>query len=132
MSDKELMSDAYASASSSSTPPTLPEGWAASQEPLLSGAPQPDYLFSENYDASYRRTWGERLTFHAGSAYLAGERLHPPTRPNPWLPRPTGAAARVRRRATQARVPPPSTSHACPPRARTQQPRALPVGASQA
>ena len=33
----------------------------------------PDYLFAENYDAGYRRSWGERLTFHIGSAYLAGE-----------------------------------------------------------
>ena len=33
----------------------------------------PDYLFAENYDAAYRRSWGERLTFHIGSAYLAGE-----------------------------------------------------------
>mmetsp|Transcript_7723 Transcript_7723/g.18140 ORF Transcript_7723/g.18140 Transcript_7723/m.18140 type:complete len:202 (-) Transcript_7723:156-761(-) len=32
----------------------------------------PDYLFAENYDAAYRRSWGERLTFHIGSAYLAG------------------------------------------------------------
>ena len=33
----------------------------------------PDYLFAENYDAGFRRSWGERLTFHIGSAYLAGE-----------------------------------------------------------
>ena len=33
----------------------------------------PDYLFAENYDAAYRRSWGERLTFHIGSAYLAGQ-----------------------------------------------------------
>ena len=37
----------------------------------------PDYLFAENYDAAYRRSWGERLTFHIGSAYLAGERAIP-------------------------------------------------------
>ena len=33
----------------------------------------PDYLSAENYDAAYRRSWGERLTFHIGSAYLAGQ-----------------------------------------------------------
>jgi len=34
--------------------------------------PQPDYLFEENYQEDYRRSWGERLTFHIGGAYLAG------------------------------------------------------------
>ena len=44
----------------------------------------PDYLFAENYDAASRRSWGERLTFHIGSAYLAGEGHScalPPRRP---------------------------------------------------
>lgn len=38
----------------------------------IGGADQPDFLFDENYDTSFRRSWGERLTFHAGSAYLLG------------------------------------------------------------
>ncbi|KAL1523696.1 hypothetical protein AB1Y20_018633 [Prymnesium parvum] len=33
---------------------------------------QPDFLFPENYEENYRRSWGERLTFHIGSAYLTG------------------------------------------------------------
>lgn len=36
-------------------------------------AAQPDFLFPENYEESYRRSWGERLTFHIGASYLAGK-----------------------------------------------------------
>ena len=34
--------------------------------------PQPNFLFEEGYDESFRRSWGERLTYHVGAAYLAG------------------------------------------------------------
>ena len=34
--------------------------------------PQPDFLFETDYDEKFRRSWGERLTYHVGVAYLAG------------------------------------------------------------
>ena len=40
--------------------------------PSPSPVAQPDFLFPENYEESYRRSWGERLTFHIGASYLAG------------------------------------------------------------
>ena len=36
--------------------------------------PQPAFLFDENYDESFRRSWGERLTYHVGAAYSIGAR----------------------------------------------------------
>ena len=39
---------------------------------------QPDFLFAENYEEDYRRSWGERLTFHIGAGYLAGVDRPPP------------------------------------------------------
>jgi len=34
--------------------------------------PTPNFLFEESYDTNYRRSWGERLTYHCGAAYLVG------------------------------------------------------------
>ena len=76
------MQDPYASASPGGQEPepapvlgapVLGGGWGMG--PTLPTVPvesQPDYLFAENYDAAYRRSWGERLTFHIGAAYLSG------------------------------------------------------------
>ena len=33
---------------------------------------KPDYLFPENYDQKFRRTWGDRLIYHIGCGYLLG------------------------------------------------------------
>lgn len=79
-----LMHDPYASSGSSgslATPPPLPSADdfhpVAPADDLLpmilrSKPPQPDFLFDENYDESFRRSWGERLTYHVGAAYSAG------------------------------------------------------------
>ena len=40
--------------------------------PKVPAASQPDFLFPENYDEMYRRSWGDRLTYHIGCGYLAG------------------------------------------------------------
>ena len=81
------MADPYASAGGApssdmpptpSAPPTLPSGWAASQEFLggaSAGGSSPDYLFETDLDPSFRRSWGERLTFHVGGACLVVRRL---------------------------------------------------------
>lgn len=34
--------------------------------------PQPEFLFPENFDTGFRRSWGERLVYHIGCAYLVG------------------------------------------------------------
>ena len=60
----------------------------AKNGPGLDGgsAATPDYLFETDVDPSFRRSWGERLTFHVGGAYLLGAcclrlaRLRAPTR----------------------------------------------------
>jgi hypothetical protein len=76
-----LMADPYAASSTAalppppstpSAPPSLPSGWAAT--PGLDGgsAATPDYLFETDVDPTFRRSWGERLTFHVGGAYLLG------------------------------------------------------------
>ena len=78
------LSDPYTSSSPSGTAsagkldagslgPVFGAGWGLG--PTLPQVEEnaPDYLFAENYDAAFRRSWGERLTFHIGSAYLAGE-----------------------------------------------------------
>lgn len=85
-----LMHDPYASSGSSGslmTPPPLPSAddfhpVAPSSAPAddlflnipsaKAKPPQPDFLFDENYDESFRRSWGERLTYHVGAAYSAG------------------------------------------------------------
>jgi len=81
---EELLADPYAASSTSagkglsSSVPSLPPGggWAATEQLQLpkgvASSEQPDFLFPENYDTDFRRSWGERLTFHAGSAYLVG------------------------------------------------------------
>lgn len=74
-----LMADPYASPSASlppppsmpSAPPSLPSGWAATPG-LEGGSSTPDYLFETDTDPTFRRSWGERLTFHVGGAYLVG------------------------------------------------------------
>ena len=84
MAGDELMSDPYASGGSSGGAASmLPSfGRAAATEAYGSGSlhipnqpapiPTPNFLFEESYDESYRRSWGERLTYHVGSAYLVG------------------------------------------------------------
>jgi|EP00900_Chrysochromulina_parva_P023821 mitochondrial import inner membrane translocase subunit TIM23 len=83
-----LMHDPYASSGSSGslmTPPPLPSAddfhpVAPSSAPAddlflnipSAKPPQPDFLYDENYDESFRRSWGERLTYHVGAAYSAG------------------------------------------------------------
>jgi import inner membrane translocase subunit TIM23 len=81
MSEEKPLSDPYTG--TSSTPP--PAGKL--EPPALGGfsfglpsVPQvedqyespPDFLFPENFDTGFRRSWGERLTFHIGAAYLVG------------------------------------------------------------
>jgi import inner membrane translocase subunit TIM23 len=94
MSSDGLMSDPYASkggASAAGSPPSLPGGWAATPD-LTSSSASPDFLFPESdYDEQFRRSWGERLTYHVGSSYLVGARPAPAPRP------PARAAARARR-----------------------------------
>ena len=80
MADPYSAAAVNASASSlPQAPPSLPSGWAATPG-LSTSDSSPDYLFETDYDESFRRSWGERLTFHAGSAYLLGTPAawHPP------------------------------------------------------
>lgn len=99
-----LMHDPYASSGSSGslmTPPPLPSAddfhpVAPSSAPAddlflnipSAKPPQPDFLYDENYDESFRRSWGERLTYHVGAAYSAGAQaaLYLAARPVPALP----------------------------------------------
>ena len=70
-----LMADPYALPASTkldSSPLAPGLGASFSLPPPQAPQIQPDFLFPENFDESYRRSWGERLTFHVGSAYLAG------------------------------------------------------------
>ena len=53
---------------------SLPSGWAATPDLGGSSDSTPDYLFETDFDESFRRSWGERLTFHTGGAYLVGTR----------------------------------------------------------
>jgi len=78
------MADPYASGGQPSSPAaSLPGfGAAAAADAYGSGGlhlpsqpapiPTPDFLFEESYDEAYRRSWGERLTYHVGAAYLVG------------------------------------------------------------
>mmetsp|Transcript_25277 Transcript_25277/g.51351 ORF Transcript_25277/g.51351 Transcript_25277/m.51351 type:complete len:204 (-) Transcript_25277:199-810(-) len=78
------LSDPYTSSSPNGIPaagkldtgslgPVFGAGWGLGPSlPQVAMEDAPDYLFAENYDAAFRRSWGERLTFHIGSAYLAG------------------------------------------------------------
>lgn len=78
------MLDPYASGAPSSSPASaLPSfGASAAADAYGSGSlhlptqpapiPTPDFLFEDSYDESYRRSWGERLTYHVGAAYLVG------------------------------------------------------------
>ena len=75
------MADPYASSKAappaSSSLPKLPSGsgWASSVSDTP-GLGRPQYLFPEtDYDQSFRRSWGERLTYHVGTAYLIGTSL---------------------------------------------------------
>jgi len=78
-----LMADPYASSSAPATPAfSFPSFGGASNDTYGSGAlhiptepapiPTPDFLFEESYDESFRRSWGERLTYHCGAAYIVG------------------------------------------------------------
>jgi len=83
-----LMADPYASPGSASAPPPPPmlssssspdefqAAPAASDDLFLNipsqPVPQPDFLFDESYDESFRRGFGERLTYHVGVAYSLG------------------------------------------------------------
>ena len=67
------MADPYSSPAA--PPPTLPPSAnpAATVQIARPSASQPDFLFPESdYDQTFRRSWGERLTYHAGTAYLIG------------------------------------------------------------
>ena len=96
------MADPYASSSApppagASSMPALPPGagWAASVQPSSDNASSPDYLFDSDYDEGFRRSWGERLTYHTGSAYCIGA---------PRTPAPPRAAVRARRGARRAEM----------------------------
>lgn len=74
-----LMADPYAASGSAAPPPPLPSavGSASGADDLFLNvssepAAQPDFLFEESYDQSFRRSWGERLTYHVGCAYSTG------------------------------------------------------------
>lgn len=78
----QLMADPYASsapAKAASPPPGSSSGLFGSSNqgglmrmPQPAQPAQPDFLFDDNYDSSFRRSWGERLTYHVGWAYLLG------------------------------------------------------------
>merc|ERR1719421_30803 len=79
--DEQLMADPYASggapapASALPSAPGLPGGWAAKDDLYLNAsepAATPDFLFEDSYEEGFRRSWGERLTYHVGVAYLGG------------------------------------------------------------
>ncbi|EOD06620.1 hypothetical protein EMIHUDRAFT_121264 [Emiliania huxleyi CCMP1516] len=73
------MQDPYASADAASQSsvefgklgPAFGSAWTT---PAPGAAPlqQPDFLFEETADAMYRRSWGDRLTYHIGVGYLVG------------------------------------------------------------
>ena len=80
-SEPGLMADPYASSGSSSLPPpplaSSQGGAPAASDDLflnISSQPvtKPDFLFEENFDDNFRRSWGERLTYHVGLAYSTG------------------------------------------------------------
>ena len=111
----ELMADPYASPAGGAVapPPAAPsssgfslpgfsQGSAADDLHLNVSEPSatPDFLFEDSYDQNFRRSWGERLTYHVGGAYLIGA-CTPRTSalclpalligrqaPNPWSPPP--------------------------------------------
>lgn len=77
--NSEFMADPYSAAAVNASaagprapPPSLPSGWAATPDLGGSSDSTPDYLFETDFDESFRRSWGERLTFHTGGAYLVG------------------------------------------------------------
>ena len=78
MSDPYLSSSSTAPTKLTDLGPAFGGGWGLGPTTPQVEQNAPDYLFAENYDTAYRRSWGERLTFHIGAAYLVGEEL-------PWL-----------------------------------------------
>eukprot|EP00316_Scyphosphaera_apsteinii_P017805 CAMPEP_0119307478 /NCGR_PEP_ID=MMETSP1333-20130426/7960_1 /TAXON_ID=418940 /ORGANISM="Scyphosphaera apsteinii, Strain RCC1455" /LENGTH=192 /DNA_ID=CAMNT_0007311031 /DNA_START=89 /DNA_END=667 /DNA_ORIENTATION=+ len=52
--------------------PAFGSGWNSGQVAPEQQALSPDFLFPENFDSDYRRSWGDRLTYHIGVGYLAG------------------------------------------------------------
>ena len=116
--NKGLMADPYAQSSGApswtSSFPSLPGSGAttSSSDSYGSGSlhipdtpaaiPTPNFLFEESYDESYRRSWGERLTYHVGCAYLGGApRARPAPAPRPASP-PTPTRCDVRGVRAQA------------------------------
>ena len=91
-SDGSAMADPYALKDGAVPPPTGGLGPAFGGLTFPAGANpgptvQPDFLFPENFEEDYRRSWGERLTFHIGSAYLTGATPRPPaSSPGPRAP----------------------------------------------
>ena len=70
------MSDPYANPDGPGTSldPTLAltAAQGATRATAPPGAPTPEFLFPENYDSGFRRSWGDRLTYHIGLGYLTG------------------------------------------------------------
>lgn len=74
MADK-AMSDPYANPSGPGTSLDPAIALNAVQGAVSRSSPAaatPDFLFPENYDQSFRRSWGDRLTYHIGLGYLVG------------------------------------------------------------
>lgn len=77
-SGDELMSDPFVASTQLQAPAgfSKPGGIGGLDNLFLPEVSQPqetpDFLFPENFDTGFRRSWGERLTYHSGVAYLAG------------------------------------------------------------
>jgi len=77
--DGSYMSDPYANASAASSTtadvsklgPAFGNSWSMPAAGSLPNS-QPDFLFQETADPKYRRSWGDRLTYHIGLGYLTG------------------------------------------------------------
>eukprot|EP00962_Isochrysis_galbana_P048942 scaffold20575_cov93-Isochrysis_galbana.AAC.3 len=75
-----FMADPYANAASASSTtsdisklgPAFGNAWSMPAAGSMPGASQPDFLFPETADDKYRRSWGDRLTYHIGLGYLTG------------------------------------------------------------
>ena len=79
MGNEEPLADPYSSPETPSSSvdtsrlgPAFGGSWSAAAGPAVPAVPQPDFLFTENYDQSFRRSWGERLVYHIGGAYIVG------------------------------------------------------------
>uniref|UniRef100_A0A7S3TJ48 Mitochondrial import inner membrane translocase subunit TIM23 n=1 Tax=Strombidinopsis acuminata TaxID=141414 RepID=A0A7S3TJ48_9SPIT len=74
LADPYANADAASSASAdiSKLGPAFGAGWSMPAPGAVPSAAQPDFLFPESADDKYRRSWGERLTYHIGLGYLTG------------------------------------------------------------